>query len=216
MNNNHKRDNVRVPVQRRSIGKKSEIINTAYTLFSKNNFDDVSIRMISKEANVSIGAIYSYFADKQDVFIEVAKQYSKDLFAFLYTSIEHDISKSATIEEALYKLIIKEKEIISLNFNLHIELVRLSMIDSRIREHHVQQEASSAQKIGTLFNKHFKIEIQDPEVAIFIIHKTIEEIIQYLLIFNVDIPEKRVFREMSLMIASYLEYKKRTLPIKSI
>ena len=47
--------------------------------------------------------------------------------------------------------------------------------------------------------------MQDQEAALFVIHKTIEEIVQYCVNYDVDIPEERIFQEMSRMIAAYLE-----------
>jgi hypothetical protein len=38
-----------------------------------------------------------------------------------------------------------------------------------------------------------------------VIHKAIEEIVQYCVSYNVDIPEERIFEETARMIAAYLE-----------
>lgn len=48
--------------------KKTLILQTALDIFSENSFKLASINKISKEANLSAGALYYYFEDKKDLF----------------------------------------------------------------------------------------------------------------------------------------------------
>lgn len=50
------------------MGKKEDIINSARTLFTKYNFDKVSMDEIAKDAKVTKKTIYHYFHDKQELF----------------------------------------------------------------------------------------------------------------------------------------------------
>jgi AcrR family transcriptional regulator len=209
MNKSNKKSKVRIPVQKRSIDKKNKILITAYNLFNKISYDDISIRMIAKNAGISIGVVYSYFRDKREIFIEVSKIYGEELYNKLSTEIENEISKTDTIEESIYKIILKTKEIISTHFNLHKQTVLLSMTDTTVREYYIAQEKIMSNRIGVLFLKKFKEKIKNnQDVTIFIITKTIEGIVEYLLFNNLKTKEELLFREIAKMTSLYLESKK--------
>jgi AcrR family transcriptional regulator len=198
---------VRTPLQSRSIEKKERIIRSAYELFSKKGYSITSIRMIAKKADVSIGAIYSYFRDKRDIFIEVSKLYTSEMYNSFLETIERDLKKTNTVEEAVYMIIRKLREIVVEHFTIHMETIMLSWIDERIRNHHVNNENRNARAIVTMFFKRFgdRLKIRDQTAAIFVVHHAVEEIIQYMLFYNVDISEELVDRELARMVAGYLE-----------
>jgi AcrR family transcriptional regulator len=205
-----KNKKVRTPVQKRSVEKKSEIINAAYLLFNKKNYQDVSIRLIAKKAGVSIGTIYSYFGDKRDIFIEAVQLYSKDMYDNLFKAIENNLCQTDTLEDCFYKIMKKLKEIISAHLIIHRDIMVLSMTDLRIRETYIHNEAATAESIVNLLIPRFKdkIKINYDSISIFIMQKSIEEFVQFLLFFNIDIDEDRVFHEMAHMFAFYIENKK--------
>ena len=202
-----KPNKVRIPVQNRAMEKKESIILAAYDLFKKKRFHQVSIRMIAQAAGVSVGTVYSYFEDKQDIFIAVSMLYGKEMYSQFYKTIEKDISLSDTIEEAMFKLIKKLAEIIRLNYTLHMETITLSMTHKRIRDHYASNETKNANRISRLFRERFKnkIKTRDQEASMLVTHKAIEEIVQYCLCYEMDIPEERVFRQTARMVAAYLE-----------
>ena len=50
--------------------RKKLIVESSISLFARQSFDTVSMRDIAKEAGISPGSIYRYFADKDDLFLE--------------------------------------------------------------------------------------------------------------------------------------------------
>jgi len=202
-----KQNKVRIPKQNRAMEKKESITLAAYALFREKRFHEVSIRMIARAAGVSVGTVYSYFEDKEDIFIAVSMLYGKEIYSQFYKTIEKDISRSDTIEEAMFKIIKKLTEIIRLNFILHMETITLSMTHKRIRDHYATNETKNAERISRLFTDRFKekIKIRDQEAAMLVTHKAIEEIVQYCLCYEISIPEERVFKQTAKMVAAYLE-----------
>jgi len=198
---------VRTPLQSRAIEKKERIIRSAYELFSKNGYNATSIRMIAKKADVSIGVIYSYFRDKRDIFIEVSKLYTGEMYNSFLEIIERDLPKTNTVEDAVYMIILKLREVIVEHFTIHMETIMLSWIDERIRNHHVNNENRNARAIVTMFFKRFgdRLKIRDQKATIFVVHHAVEDIIQYMLFYDIEISEELVFRELAGMIAGYLE-----------
>lgn len=60
---------IRKPVQRRSIEKKTKIIKAGLDLFCEKGFYHTNTVEIANVAGVSTGTVYSYFKDKQDIYI---------------------------------------------------------------------------------------------------------------------------------------------------
>jgi hypothetical protein len=50
-----------------------------------------------------------------------------------------------------------------------------------------------------------QLQVRDRETAKFLIHKGIDQIIEYLVFYEVDLDEKRVLRELARMYSGYLK-----------
>ena len=59
--------------------KKRKLLEASFKEFSLNNFNDVSINRIIKEAGISRGSFYMYFVDKKDLYFYLLEQYSEIL-----------------------------------------------------------------------------------------------------------------------------------------
>lgn len=55
--------------------KRQRIIKTATAEFAQNGFDNANMNAIAKNAGVSVGSLYKYFENKQDLFLTII-QYS--------------------------------------------------------------------------------------------------------------------------------------------
>ena len=60
----------RVPTQKRSIEKRQKIVKAGFDLFCEKGYYKTNTAEIAKYAGVSTGALYSYFEDKRQIFIE--------------------------------------------------------------------------------------------------------------------------------------------------
>ena len=60
---------IREPRQKRSIEKKTKIIRAGLDLFCKKGYYHTNTVEIAKAAGVSTGTVYSYFKDKEDIYI---------------------------------------------------------------------------------------------------------------------------------------------------
>ncbi|HEX2925844.1 MAG TPA: TetR/AcrR family transcriptional regulator [Ruminiclostridium sp.] len=66
---------IRKPKQSRSIVMKDKILNSALQLFCEKGYYNTTTNEIAQRAGVSIGSLYSYFKDKDTVFLEVLDSY---------------------------------------------------------------------------------------------------------------------------------------------
>lgn len=57
---------------------KDKMVEVAFSLSLKYGFDNVSIKQIQEEANVSAGALYYYFKDKNDLLAYMIDRFIKD------------------------------------------------------------------------------------------------------------------------------------------
>jgi len=66
---------VRRPKQQRSMEMKEKILDAALQLFCEKGYYNTTTNEIALKAGVSIGSLYSYFKDKDTVFLEVLDRY---------------------------------------------------------------------------------------------------------------------------------------------
>lgn len=53
---------------------KSKIINAAIKVFSEHGYKGASMRIIAKAAGISVGGLYLYFANKEDLYLTIIKE----------------------------------------------------------------------------------------------------------------------------------------------
>ena len=71
---------IREPIQKRSIEKKEKIIKAGFELICENGYYNTDTSKIAKKAGVSTGIIYQYFKDKRDIFINGLERYADSIF----------------------------------------------------------------------------------------------------------------------------------------
>ena len=70
--------------------KKKKLIDASFKEFSINNFNDVSINRIIKEASISRGSFYMYFVDKKDLYFYLLEQHLE----ILINNMKNDLIKN--------------------------------------------------------------------------------------------------------------------------
>lgn len=71
---------IREPIQKRSIETKDKIIEAGFELICNDGFYNTNTSKIAKKAGVSTGIIYQYFKDKRDIFLSGLDKYADDIF----------------------------------------------------------------------------------------------------------------------------------------
>ncbi|MEW9677629.1 TetR/AcrR family transcriptional regulator [Lentibacillus sp. L22] len=78
----------RVPKQNRSIQNRDKILKAGLKLFSEKGYYDTTTNEIAKVAGVSIGSLYSYFNDKDAIFLSILDNYHKKFLSFFHEKDE--------------------------------------------------------------------------------------------------------------------------------
>ncbi|MCM1989479.1 TetR/AcrR family transcriptional regulator [Oceanirhabdus seepicola] len=106
--------------QKQAIETKNKIFNVTIDLFNEIDFNEVTIRKICKEANVSIGTFYLYFKSKQEILYEIYKK-ADEIFKKTDIVSRKDLNSFEKIIE-LIKIQMNTYETFHFNTNLVKEL----------------------------------------------------------------------------------------------
>ncbi len=72
--------------------KKEQILHTTLDLIAENGFHGTAVSMVAKEANVGMGTIYRYFADKESLIIELYREIKSRLVDAMLAGTEEEAS----------------------------------------------------------------------------------------------------------------------------
>lgn len=112
--------------------KKQKILKAAYKLFNNNEYENITIRDLTREADIPIGSFYRYFKDKDDLYIymlnigenklykELVKN-RQNSFSMVYGTAEKEFLRSVLTEEeyVLDKTVTNASEELLLKYYFH-------------------------------------------------------------------------------------------------
>src|SRR6476646_6828472 len=67
-----------------SLDRRSQILEAAMLCFAKHGFHQTSMHDISAEAGISVGLIYRYFKNKEEVIAALAAEHKKDIADLIF------------------------------------------------------------------------------------------------------------------------------------
>ena len=125
-------NNLREPVQKRSIEKKERIISKGFDLICEKGYHNTNTAEIAKVAGVSTGIVYQYFKDKHDILIEGIKKYAKDIFYPMLSIPNNIVIDENNLKTILKQMIDKFIENHKLSQSAHEELTAMIHSDNEI------------------------------------------------------------------------------------
>lgn len=139
---------VRKPVQTRSIETKNKIINSSLELFSTVGYYKTNTAQIAKNANVSTGIVYGYFKDKRDILLSVLEIYidkvSKPILDIIKDST-NPLDIDYLVEKTFEGVIKIHKE----NAPLHQMLHSMTTNDEIVNQKFIELEDNLTKEIFT-------------------------------------------------------------------
>jgi len=124
---------IREPIQKRSIEKKDKIIKAGFDLICEKGYHNTNTAEIAKAAGVSTGIVYNYFKDKHDILIEGIKLYANDIFYPMLNINENNLNKD-NLKETFYNMINSFIENHKLSKTAHEEIMAMVHSDKEIAE----------------------------------------------------------------------------------
>lgn len=116
----------RVPKQERSKQNRDKILEAGLKLFSEKGYYNTTTNEIAKVAGVSIGSLYSYFNDKDAIFLSILDSYHRKFLSFFHEKDEdlsyelyaHDIRQ--WLRNLIVKLLDIHESVKTLNREMNI------------------------------------------------------------------------------------------------
>ncbi len=137
---------IRKPIQKRSIEKKQNIIKYGFELICEKGYHNTNTAEIAKAAGVSTGIVYQYFNDKRDIFLQGIEQYSKSLL-FPINDVLSKNTKNFDLETEfnnVIKTLIKNHK---LSEAAHEEIYALQHSDPEVAQIFFNQEIEATNKL---------------------------------------------------------------------
>ena len=137
---------IRNPIQKRSIEKKQNIIKYGFELICEKGYHNTNTAEIAKAAGVSTGIVYQYFNDKRDIFMQGIEQYSKSLL-FPINEILSQNTKNFDLEKELNNIIKTLIKNHKLSESAHEEIYALQHSDPEVAQIFFNQEIEATDKL---------------------------------------------------------------------
>lgn len=143
---------IREPIQKRSIEKKEKIIQYGFELICQKGYYNTNTAEIAKAAGVSTGIVYQYFKDKHDILLEGIKRYAKDIFFPMLNITSSEKINKDNLETVLRKMINTFIENHKLSQSAHEEITAMIHSDKEISNFFHEHELYMTDKIVNVLN----------------------------------------------------------------
>lgn len=142
-------NNIREPIQKRSIEKKQKIIKSGFDLICQKGYYNTNTAEIAKAAGVSTGIVYQYFKDKHDILLEGIKLYAGDIIYPVANNFPTDVSPD-NLKTVLKKVINKFIENHKLSQVAHEEIMSMTHSDKEIADFYREREMYTTKTISNI------------------------------------------------------------------
>ena len=141
---------IREPIQKRSIEKKEKIIKAGFELICEKGYYNTNTAEIAKAAGVSTGIVYQYFKDKHDILVEGIKRYASEIFYPMLnvtSNIKIDKNNLDTILRNMVNTFIENHKLSQV---AHEEIMAMTHSDKEIAEFFQQNEMAMTKNISRI------------------------------------------------------------------
>ena len=145
-------NNIREPIQKRSIEKKQKIIKSGFDLICQKGYYNTNTAEIAKAAGVSTGIVYQYFKDKHDILLEGIKLYAGDIMYPVANNFPTDVSPD-NLKTVLKEVINKFIENHKLSQVAHEEIMSMTHSDKEIANFYREREMYTTKTISNILIK---------------------------------------------------------------
>ncbi len=141
---------IREPIQKRSIEKKEKIIKAGFELICEKGYYNTNTAEIAKAASVSTGIVYQYFKDKHDILVEGIKKYASDIFYPMLTVTSNIKINKNNLDVVLRNMINTFIENHKLSQIAHEEIMAMTHSDKEIAEFFQENEMAMTKNISKI------------------------------------------------------------------
>lgn len=192
------------PQQARSKRAVTDLIEATAEVIAERGLDSTTTNHIAERAGVSVGSLYQYFADKDELVAAVMLELSREIMAAVDATLSGLMEDDTeSVVRGLLNAALDEME---KQPQLYLELTRrwdkqggLAGVDA-LEEH--MMEACRRY----ILRNHKRLQVENLPAALFvIINATLFTVMRHLSLPNPAISRQELIDELSAMIAAYLE-----------
>jgi AcrR family transcriptional regulator len=199
-------DDFKEPVQERSRKTRKKVLEAAKELFGENGFEETTTHLIAWKAGISVGGVYAHFRNKEEIFLNVLEQRSREVYAITKGCIEEMQARNMSIDEGIDYYF---KEIYRAHIQygkLNFEMNKFITMNERAATIHDYWEWEEAKEINKWL-EHVKdeIDIEDTEAAMIVLSRSVHEVFQYLYRNRERIDEWRILNSLVIMLKKYIK-----------
>ena len=132
-------NDIREPIQKRSIAKKEKIIKSGFELVCEKGYHNTNTAEIAKNAGVSTGIIYQYFKDKHDIFICGLEKNADSIFYPIPNISSKNFDKNK-FPEVIKKMIDSYIKCHKLSKTAHEEIMAMTHSDKDVAYYYYKRE----------------------------------------------------------------------------
>ena len=143
---------IREPIQKRSIEKKEKIIKAGFELICEEGYHNTDTSKIAQKAGVSTGIVYQYFKDKRDIFMAGLEKYADDIFYPMLNISNIKLDKN-NLSDIMKKLIKKYVDNHKLSLIAHEEITAMTHSDKDVAYYFYKREMEMTHKIADVLTK---------------------------------------------------------------
>ena len=198
---------VRTPKQERSIKKKENIRTTSLALFCKHGYHSVTTNQIAKEAHMSVGSLYEYYANKEAILVEILDDYfesflnHQDEISSFFKNDIHLLNKRIWLHNLINTLVASHKS--SLDFNRELQYLYFSIPEvAQICNKQKSQMRSII--YNSLLELKDELIVADLEAATVVFMDMLDKLIDRVTLYPLEIDHERIINESIDAICLYL------------
>ena len=185
---------IRRPRQSRGIASRSKIVDAAFKMFQEKGYYGTNTEDIAKAADVSIGCLYSYFKDRDDLFHEILNQ-RQQIFLQMLPSDPVTIKSKEDIREWLKEQIIRVAEFQKSSQRIYTDVLSLSCSSPVVSRILTEQRNHRLHIAMEFFNTHKQIlKVEDIEAAAILFCNLISVTTEQIAFRENDISEDRIIQ----------------------
>lgn len=195
---------VRKPKQSRGIASRTKIVEAAYRMFQEKGYYGTNTEDVAKAAGVSIGCLYAYFKDRDDLFYEVLNQ-RQQVFLDLFPVETVIIRSKDDIREWLRRQVVQLAEFQKSSRRMYADVRSLSYSSPMVSSILTQQRDHRMHVAMAFFNAHQSLlKVDDLEAAAILFCNLISITTEQIALRENNISEERILRSGVDALMAYL------------
>lgn len=193
------------PLQKRSRETRARIVKAAVEVFTELGFDETTTHLIAERAGLSVGGMYAHFRNKEELFLHILEERSRDIYLETKRCIEEarrlDLGPEKGLEfyiKSMYQAHLKHGR-------LNLEMDKFTRMNPAAYEiHEAWENKEIREALFWLQSDGQVLNVDDLETALLVVGRATHEVFHYLYKNRHQVDEQKVIDYLVLMFQRFL------------